>query len=215
MDGEKLQLKVYSGYEKAAKRIGLSFDHYRPTDMAGALLPGALIGTLLASFNAQDMKYGKASVHGKPVWFCLADGRVLAHGDYLVRGGSTFFIAGMQPLLPILAVECNRVLTFYRPQQQAGVGIGNYGGNTAENQTVIATGFPAAVFQGTKGERNDTNLPGDVKNPWWAVMIPALPGDAQLRTDDVAIDENGRRYVLSSTEQSDLGWRLTAAEAGT
>jgi len=215
MDGQKLQGKVYYGYAQSAKRIGLEFQQYRPLDVAGAIAPGNLIGPLVASFNAQDMKYGKASAYGKPVWFCLADGRVLSVGDYLVRGTSTFFIAGMQPLLPILAVECNRVLSFFRPQQLPGAGAMGYGGNTMANQTPIAQQYPASVLQGTKGERNDTGLPGDVKVPWWAILIPSFPGDVQLRTDDVGIDEHGRRYVIASAEQSDLGWRLTAAEAGT
>ncbi|KAF1009487.1 MAG: hypothetical protein GAK28_00125 [Luteibacter sp.] len=215
MDGVKLQGKVYAGYAQAAKRIGLPFQQYRTTSTSGAIVPAALIGTVVASFNAQDMKYGKPNAYGKPLWYCLADGRVLSPGDYLVNAASTYFIAGMQPLLPILAVDCNRMLSFYRPQQQPTVGIGAYGGNTAENQQLIATGFPASVLQGTKGERNEVGLPGDVKTPWWAILLPALPGNAQLRADDVAIDENGRRYVLASAEQTDLGWRLTAAEAGT
>jgi hypothetical protein len=215
MDGVKLQGKVYAGYAQAAKRIGLTFQHYRPINALGAIDEHSLVGPILASFNALDMKYGKASAYGKPVWYCLADGRLLAAGDYLVHGSSTYFIAGMQPLLPILAVECNRIMSFFRPQQLAGAGAVGYGGNTMANQTPIAAGFPASVLQGTKGERNDTGLPGDVKVPWWAVLIPTLPGNVQLRTDDVAIDENGRRYVLASCEQTDLGWRLTAAEAGT
>jgi hypothetical protein len=215
MDGVKLQGKVYYGYAQSAKRIGLPFQQYRPINAMAAVDEHSLVGSILASFNAQDMKYGKASAYGKPVWFCLADGRVLAVGDYLIGNGSTYFIAGMQPLLPILAVECNRVMSFFRPQQQVGVGQAGYGGNTVASQRPIAEGFPASVLQGTKGERNDTAMPGDVKVPWWAVLIPTLPGDAQLRTDDVAIDEHGRRYVLASCEQTDLGWRLTAAEAGT
>lgn len=215
MDGLKLQGKVYYGYAQSAKRIGLEFQQYRPVDALAPIEGGSLIGSLLASFNAQDMKYGKANAYGKPVWFCLADGRVMQVGDYLIRGASAFFIAAMQPLLPILAVECNRVLSFFRPQQQAGVGAAGYGGNTMENQVAIGSGLPASVLQGTKGERNEVGMPGDVKVPWWAILIPSLPGNVQLRTDDVVIDENGRRYVLASCEQTDLGWRLTAAEAGT
>lgn len=215
MDGDKLQAKIYYGYAQSAKRIGLTFTQYRPDDAMAPISDQSFVGPILASFNAKDMKYGRANDHAKPLWYCLADGRLLSVGDYLTRSGSTFFVAGMQPLLPILAVECNRVLSFFRPQQQAGVGAVGYGGNTMANQKPIAQGFPASVLQGTKGERNDTALPGDVKVPWWAILIPSLPGDAQLRTDDVAIDEHGRRYVLASCEQTDLGWRLTAAEAGT
>ena len=214
MDGVTLQSRIYAGYAKAAQRIGLPFNQYRPTTATNPISSPYLLGTLLASFNAMDFKYGKANVHGKPTWYCLADGAQLAEGDYLTYGDDTYFIAAMQQLLPILAVDCNHVVTMYRPQQQIGVGAVGYGGNTAQNDTVLASGFPASILQGTKGEHGDTGLPGDVRNPWWLILLPNMPG-VSLRTDDVMVDENGTRYTLSSTEQSDLGWRITALETVT
>lgn len=215
MDGTRLQAKIYAGYAKAAAKIGLSFSQYRPTAGTEATAAGNLVGTLLASFNAQDFAYQKPNKYGNAVWYCLADGTQLAPGDYLTGNGSTYFIAAMQPLLPILAVECNRVLTLYRPQQQTGVGAVGYGGNTEENQTAIASGFPASVLQGSKGQRGEVNLPGDVRSPWWVMLLPNLPGNAYLRTNDIAIDDFGRRYTFSSVEQTDLGWRITAIETET
>lgn len=215
MDGVTLQQRVYYGYAQAAQRLGLPFSQYRPLTASNAIAAPNLLQTLQASFNAQDFKYGKPNGYGKPAWYCLADGRVLAVGDYLTGNGSTHFIAAMQPLLPILAVECNRVVTVYRPQQQPGVGAVGYGGNTAANETAIITAFPASVLQGTKGENGDVKLPGDVRNAWWSILLPNIPGAVYLRSDDVIVDEFARRYTVSSAEQTDLGWRLTALESET
>lgn len=215
MDGATLQSRIYAGYAKAALRLGLSFSQYRPTAATSPMSAPYLLRTMLASFNAQDFKYGRPNGYGKATWYCLADGALLQVGDYLTGNGSTYFIAAMQPLLPILAVECNRTVTLYRPQQQVGVGAVGYGGNTAANETVLAAGFPASVLQGTKGEHGDTKLPGDVRNPWWSALLPNIPGGIRLRSDDVMVDDQGKRYTLSSTEQTDMGWRITAMEAET
>jgi hypothetical protein len=215
MDGATLQARIYAGYAKAALRIGLSFSQYRPTAAAAPITAPYLLRSLLASFNAMDFKYGRPNLYGKATWYCIADGTLLQVGDYLTGNGSTYFIAAMQPLLPILVVECNRTVTLYRPQQQTGVGAVGYGGNTAANETVLASGFPASVLQGTKGEHGDTRLPGDVRNPWWSALLPNIPGGITLRTNDVMTDETGQRYTLSSAEQTDLGWRLTVMQAET
>lgn len=215
MNGARLQAKIYAGYAKAAKSLGLTFSQYRPQSATDALAEANLVRTMPASFNAEDMGYGRPNKYGKPTWYCLADGTLLATGDYLTGNGATYFIAAMQPLLPILAVECNRVVSLFRPQQQTGVGAVGYGGNTAANQTALVTGFPASVLQGSKGERSEVNLPGDTRAPWWTVLLPNLPGGIYLRTDDLMTDDYGRRFTLSSVEQTDLGWRITAAESGT
>lgn len=215
MDGVTLQTRIYAGYAKAALRIGLSFSQYRPTAATSPISAPYLLRTMLASFNAMDFKYGRSPLYGKPTRYCLADGALLAPGDYLIGNGFTYFIAAMQPLLPILAVECNRTVTAYRPQQQVGVGAVGYGGNTAANETVLASGFPASILQGTKGEHGDTKLPGDVRNPWWLVLLPNIPGGVQLRTDDVLVDNDGCRYTVSSAEQTSFGWRITAMETVT
>jgi hypothetical protein len=213
MDGTRIQQLAYRGYAIAAAKIGLPYAQYRPT--TANLVGWSPIGTLLASFNTEDMTYSKPSKYGKPTFYAVLDGAVTQVGDYFIGKDGTFFIAGMQSLVPILAVECNRVLSFARPQAQAQVGaVTNYEGNTTALQTPLASGWHAAVLQGTKGEKNEVNLPGDVRNPWWAIMLPAIPG-VTLRTTDLALDDLGRRYILSSVELTDLGYRITAQQAQT
>jgi hypothetical protein len=214
MDGAKIQQKVYRGYAIAASKIGTAYSQYRPvTADITALQP--ISTSLLASFNAEDMTYSKPNKYAKPTWYALLDGTQTQVGDYLVGAEGTFFIAAQQALLPILAVECNRTLSFARPQAQSDLGaVTNYEGNTSATQTPLAAGWHASVLQGTKGEKNEVGLPGDVRNPWWSILCPAIPG-VTLRTTDLAFDDLGRRYILSSVELTDLGYRMTAQQAQT
>jgi hypothetical protein len=199
--------------------------------------PGTPLFTRYVSLNAEDMKYGKPQKYGKATWYALVDGRGLKVGDYFIglssggnlnlegggnlslEGGGnlqlqgrplgTFFIAAMQLLLPILVVECNRVISISRPQPQTGMGPQGYSGATSANEIPYVTGIPCSILQGTKGEKNETALPGDTRTPWWTILLPASAG--QIEYGDLIIDDLGQRYVISSNELSPLGWRLNAA----
>ncbi|MDE1139969.1 hypothetical protein [Paraburkholderia tropica] len=213
MDSAKLQQKVYSGYAKAAKRIGPPYDQYRPANPLDPFQGGPL-QTLYASFNAEDMTYGRPNKYGKATWYCLVDGSQTQVGDYLINGDKTYFIAAQQTILPILAVECNRTINIFRPQQQTAAGLNPYGGTIDSNQTELMSGWPASVLQGTKGDKEGAVLPGDVRLPWWAILLPAYPG-VTLLTADIITDDINRRYIISSAELTDLGWRCTCMQAQT
>jgi hypothetical protein len=205
VDQASIQSKIWGGYASAAKRLGADFQFYRP----GATFPGAPLFTRPVSLNAEDMKYGKPNKYAKPTWYALADGTGLQAGDYLVGPQGTFFVAALQPLLPILVVECNRTATLSRVQAQTYVGAGGYGGMTGNNETAYASGVPCSILQGTKGEKNDAGLPGDTRLPWWQILMPAQAGTVEY--GDLIVDDLGRRYVVSSPELTDLGYRITAA----
>lgn len=181
-----------------------------------ALAPANFIQTLNASFNSQDMKYSKPNGYGVALYYCLVDGTQMKPSDYLVgQDGSTFFIAGMQPLLPILAVECNRVINIFRPQQDAAIGVASYGGNTTANQVQLVRDYPGSILQGGNGDKSIVGLPGDTRASWWKILLPNLPQGVYLRNADIITDDQGRRYAISSAEQTDLGWRIAASESGT
>lgn len=203
-----IQAHIWHGDGKAAQKLGASYQFYRPS--AGHY-PGTATSILPVSLNAEDMKYGKPNKYGKATWYALVDGTSLAVGDYFIGPQGTFFIAAMQPLLPILVVECNRTITISRPAAQSGKGAQPYSGMTEANEEPIATGVPCSILQGTKGEKNATDLPGDVRSPWWTILFPASVGRVMLA--DLIIDDLGQRYVVSSSEITDLGYRITAMMA--
>lgn len=215
MDGATLQAKLYAGYAAAAQRIGLPFAQYRPAAGTQALASGNQIGSVLAAFDTGPFAFQKPQDYGKATWNCLADGRMLQPGDYLSAASGIFFIASMQPLLPIYAVQCNRTVTIWRPQQQQAIGPLGYGGSTASNETAIATSFPASVLSASKTGHAPTNLPGDVAAAWFTLLLPALPGATQILDHDIATDDLGNRFVLSGVELSGLGWRCSMMQAET
>lgn len=215
MDAAKLQGKIYSGYDKAARRIGYVVDQFRPSTAANPLSPANKLRSFNASFNAEDMTYSKPNKYGSPRWYGLFDGRLTQVGDYLKSPqDGTFFIAAQQTALPILCIDCNRTINVLRPQQETGIGAQPYGGDISTNETQIMTQWPASILQGTKGEKSESALPGDVRMAWWIILLPYWAG-VVLRSDDIITDELNRRYVLSSVELSDLGWRCTGMQVQT
>jgi hypothetical protein len=210
MDGLKLQDKIHIGYGKAAKRIGFDYQQFRATSAYNPLTSTAL-QTLSASFTT-NFKYSAPNKYGQATWLGLFDGRSFEPGDFLVGHQGTFFIAAMQDTLPIYCVQTNRVVSVLRVGMDAGVGLGGWASDTPANEAILMQGWPASVLQGTKGESNPTNLPGDVRTPWWLILMPAWPG-VVLRTSDIVRDELGRKYVISSAELTDMGWRITAMQA--
>src|SRR6185437_5929854 len=150
MDAALLQQKIYGGYAKAAVRIGPTYSLYRPPAgvATNPIVSGNLITTLPASFNAEDMKYQKPNKYGKATWYCIADGTQMQVGDYLVGQSGTFFIAGMQETLPILAVECNRQVRIGRMPAESGAGLKPYSGKVqSEEVDALGTTGPEGSFE--------------------------------------------------------------------
>jgi hypothetical protein len=211
MNGATMQAKLYKGMAKAAAKMGLTCSLYRP------LIATAPFGNLVTSLPAQfrvDDKFSKPNTYGKPQWLAFVDGSQTAVGDILQGPQGTFFIAAMQQLLPILVVETNHTITLARCAIPGGFGAQTYNADTAGTETAYATGWPASILKGPKGEANEVGLPGDVRQPWWDCLLPLIPG-APIATADIITDEMGSRYIVSVAELSDLGWRLTLQQAVT
>lgn len=210
MDGTKLQAKIYKGYGQAAKRIGFDYQQFRATSASNPLQSTAL-QTLPASFTT-NFSYSAPNKYGQATWLGLFDARTFTPGDFLVGRQGTFFVAAMQDTLPIYCVQTNRVVSVTHVVQDQSVGLGAYSGGTKAAEVALMTGWPASILQGTKGEGNETKLPLDVRTPWWAILMTAYPGII-LRTSDIIRDELGRKYIISSAELTDMGWRCTAMQA--
>lgn len=209
MDAATLQARIYKGYGKAAQRIGYSYQQYRATTANNPLGTVAL-QSLFCSFTT-NFDYSAPNKYGQATWLGMFDGSNVKPGDYLVGHGGTYFVAAMQDTLPIYCVQCNRTLSVLRVGMDVGVGQVGYGGDTVATEVPLMTGWPASVLQGTKGEQNDAKLPGDMRSPWWLILLPAFAG-VVIRTSDILTDDLGRRYAISSAELTDMGWRITARQ---
>lgn len=213
MDAAKLQGKIYSGYAKAAKRIGYVYDVYRPASAADPMT--TKVASLNASFSAREWTYTKANLPDRPYWYCLMDGRETAVGDYLVRGQTIYFVAGMQSELPILAVQCNGSVWMSRQASADQVGDVGYGGSCEHTDTpVIGTpggpGWPASILFGGRTRRYEP-LPASADEHGFRILLPAsIP--AVVRAADMLTDDLGRRFQVAGAERTEQLWQLDVTE---
>jgi hypothetical protein len=218
MDGLTLQAKVYAGYAKAAQRIGLPYDIYRPTSFVEPL-GGMKIATIPAAFTqhgAGNFDFSKPSDYAKPMFHALLDGTQVQVGDYLVSENNPqgpFFIAAKDAGVPILAVQTNRTISAFNPGPTLGLGANVYSGTTLANETAIMLNWPASVLLGSRGVR-DQQLPEDAGYGSWRVLMPAWPG-VVIRPGTILNDDVGNRMIVVSAELQDLGWRIDATQAVT
>ena len=211
MDGATLQQRIYAGYARGAAKIGLPYQLFRASSALNPMA-GAPRATLQAAFSAADYRFAKPLGYGQATWWGLLDGTQTQIGDVLV-GTKTFFIAAQQALAPILVVEAPRLVDLRRPFRETGVGYQTaYGGTTPAQESMIAQQWPASILAGARGGPASADLPDDVHDPGWEILMPAPPG-VTIRTSDILQDELGRRFDIASAEVTPLGWRLTAIEA--
>lgn len=209
---------VRFGYGKSASKVGVECGHYRPTSASDPLASGWPLTPIFAAFDTDfNFSFVKPSNYvGDPVYAGLFDTTNTIVGDYIVEPQmGTFFIASQETFKAAMCISCNRVLTFTRPAAGPS-GASYYGGDVTATETPLLTRWPASVRNGTKGEASFVNLPGDVRQPWVQILVPSV-GGVQLRSGDVVVDEQGitQRYILSATELTSFGYRLTATIVNT
>lgn len=218
MDGPTIQARVYAGYAKAAKVIGIAYDQYHPLSAAAPL--GNKVATVLMALDSgKTFTFSSPNEYGDPTWLALINDATVQAGDYLVgnNGGinsNTYFIAGKQFLLPVLAIECNRLLRITRENGVGAVGAVAYSGKLPSTETDVlgAPGalWPASILQGGRKEAA-ASLPAGVKNAGWKILLPpSVP--VVINAGDIVTDDLARRYAIDSAELTDLGWRINANE---
>lgn len=228
MDAGKLNALIYAGRGKAAARIGLATQVYRPADALDPLAHP--VAQLPVAYNAVDPKYAAANAYGAVVWYADFDAGQAAVGDYLVSAAATgaeyYFVAAKQSLLPVIAVACNRFVRVVRPAPLAAgaVGVTGYAGisrvgmvdvlgSVAANNGGDAVGWPCATIFGHGAGHLAESLPAGARLAVnWMIYLPASVPVALLPGDRV-IDDTGRALVIEGAELTRLGYRIQASEA--
>jgi hypothetical protein len=218
MDAARLQAKLNSGYGKAALRLGYQFTVYRPVSVSNPISAANVSGSPLNAVftpRAAGFNFQITSEYKNPEFHGLFDATSVNVGDYLVNAShGTYFVAAEQDLLPHLCIQCNNTVTVKRSACPPGAGAQGYSGSTATTAVSIMTNWPASVIYEARGKNTGAGLPMDELNPYFVILMPALSG-VDVRLSDIIYDSNTpqRRYIVTASERSDLGWRIIAQHA--
>jgi hypothetical protein len=224
MSASIINQAVAQGYAIAAAVVGVPFTWYRPASPIDPLTTETPFGTLQAYVTPlnQDPKIASNDIKLED-WIGTLDTTLALPGDILVAppntvgfpSGATFFVAAVEFGVPARLVRCNFLAQVNEPPSDTENGLlAGYAGDEVAEETLIARGLPVAIMQGTKGEKGDLQLPGDVRDPWSEILIPVVPGlslrsTMRVLTPDVA--SGGR--ILSSVIQNWQMFRCTAMTA--
>jgi hypothetical protein len=197
----------------AARHIGDLADAFRPDGSDNPLEPQNRYLRLPAFFQPARGGMNQTNQPGDPLWYGTFDTAYTRVGDYICTQGQTYYIASQRPLLPVLCVETNRVISLSRPVAQTTVSMNSYGSYTAASAVCFLSQWPASVLTNNRTTRSEASLPTDVPTAFLNVLLPRI-AHIVITTGDILIDELGRNASVIATEETALGWRLMAKLIG-
>lgn len=200
-----IQGKIYYGYAKAAKYIGTSYAQYRASVPFDPISSPNFLRNILMSPNV-SWDYMKANKFGNSLWQIIIDGRLTRVCDYLV-GQQTFYITSQEPLLPIQGVECNDVVSVYRPTQPSGIGNIGYVADLPTTRTTIMTNMPVSRLLVSRSDELKLKLPVDAGFPRWIIYMPNIDG-AEVHINDHVTNTMGEQFVVVNNEITEFGFRI-------
>jgi len=209
MDSRKLQDRLCLGLGQSARHIGRIADVFRPGGPSDPLKKQNRFLRLHAAFVPAKGGTSTADTYGQPLWHGIFDAIYTRVGDYLLLGDQAYFIASQAPLLPVLCVAANRIISIARPALQTATGMNSYGGFAVNSTISLMNLWPASVLNADRAGTMDIGLPIDQTAPYLSILSPA-PADIALLPGDRISDDTGRDAVISSAERTSLGWRIAA-----
>ena len=201
----KLQDRIYWGLNRMARVLGSEADAYRPRSPFRPLDPSNHFLRLPAAFARESGDFDQSIAYGTATCRGYFDGAYTKAGDFLKVKEEIWFIADQSPLLPILCVHSNQVISVTRrgipASSSAQTGIMD------TPVTTVATDWPVAILNTGSGRYPSSGLPGDVPVPLHQMLLPVSFNETLL-IGDIVITNHGSSLSIVSTEQSSLGWRV-------
>jgi hypothetical protein len=114
MDVARLQDRINWGRGTAARILGVAAHAYRPLGANDPISKQNRFLRLPAAFYSGEQAVWQANGYGNAVWHGLFDAAYTRPGDYLIRPDGTWFITDQPPLLPVLCVRTNRLVSLPR-----------------------------------------------------------------------------------------------------
>lgn len=206
-----LRDRIAAGLGKAALKLGIATDAYRPSSAATPLALRNRFLRLPVAFHV-GRGFDTPATHGTPLWQAMLDSAYTKPGDYLAQGAETWFIAAQPRLLPVLCVKTNRTVSFTRAVAPDRVGPSSYAGMQRAMLRPLLTDWPASMLASGTARNAGTPLPADLPAMQWSVLLPGFPA-VVLHAGDRMADDIGRAGIVISADLTDLGWRLSVREA--
>ncbi len=206
---EVIQARIYAGYGKAARVVGMPHDLFRPYEPDDPLRLVNLEGVVRAVFDARpSLKFSIPAQHNDAFRYAVVDGTAVQVGDYLVGPKETVFVAGMPDLQSIVCIGCNTKVSLRRTPPDPDFGPIEDRSPDVSSEVRVFHDWPASMLYSGRGGGDDVQLPGDAPPPNWNLLMPPVPTVAPPREGDVMVDALGRRFAVSWCEVSHLGWRM-------
>lgn len=204
------------GLTRIASKVGAEFEWFRPDTPFDPFHDRNFMRPTRAYFDPKPSLSGfDAAKAGTPIWYGAIGESDVLPGDILRGPTGTFAIGMMQDFRPPECINCNAVVSIYRPAAAVVDPDDYYGGNTANGGLghLIARGWPCAILEGTKGGKPVLNLPNDAQEAGFDIRMPTIPG-VVLQTSDIIFDQHKRRFQISSPEHTAHGYRLIINQRG-
>jgi hypothetical protein len=106
----------------------------------------------------------------------------------------------------------SRTVSFYREASQLAAGNVGYLGHKVSTETLIAGPVAASIQCPSVGAQRlgDGRLPDDTPGPvrWNIFLAPGSIAKGTIITRDIAIDDEGNRYMVSSAYWNPISWKI-------
>lgn len=189
--------RKYAQWGLTAKRLGQPFQLHRPLTNNINPLPNK-IGDIKVALNAESMNFERPNKFGQPIWWAVADGRLLQVGDYFIGSTGTFYVASMQSNLSIQCVECSTTISIYKEDLTSRIKIG---------QNLVISGLPVSLLRDNNGSTG-LDYPDSYGSGEFKFILPPINNGIQYLAGYTIIDGSGNRYIIRVVERTDMGWRF-------
>lgn len=219
-----IQPNITLGYAIVGALLGENCDIYRPTNAMNPMDQINHIGVLRIMFdNDSKFQMRKPRQYKDTQMYASIDRTDTQLGDYIQDQSTNqiYFINSQEDINPTGVIFCNNLLSFYRPTAEGPSGyisngfsdtnLNTYGSNINNIGNLLASNWPVSYLVGTKGEKELVALPNQSRSPWYIVKLPSIPG-IRLMSNDLVVDQNDTRYLISSIEQTEHGYNITIEE---
>lgn len=205
MDLDRFHNMMSRGLGNAARVLGDQYDVFRPRSAFNPLASENRIMRMPVSVSsgAAGVRMPRGFERAIKTSFDAVGSIV---GDYLRGPRGVLFVVALAALRQPVCVLTNASIDVLRASGSMAPGLNGYGGVTESSLAVILGDWPVQFTSAGGGGRSGA-LPTDGGQTNWSVVMPRTP--VSIRASDLLQDSVGRRYVVMTVQETEMGWWLS------